>query len=269
MSEHADWTDDPLPEAPDDLLAASPQAAYLWGRVAADGAVDGDAVRVRVGGAPAAERVAALFGARDVDREREVTERAYAHDTDVTRTSDEYVVAAETPAARRGAAAFGLPTGGEASGRGASDGGASGGYRFSALDDHRRQLLRGIVEGCGTVCYKSEANAVGISVVHDDEALLATVRRHLDAAPVDAPYGDLNESSSGGYWFGVADDAGPALGEWLYEGSAASGLFAPLRRRKTLRSVERVRGGAGDGRRGEEEKEEGEEEGEEKEVGPS
>ncbi|KKF39001.1 hypothetical protein FK85_32110, partial [Halorubrum saccharovorum] len=87
----------------------------------------------------------------------------------------------------------------------------------------------------------------GISVVHDDEALLATVRSHLDAAPVDAPYGDLNESSSGGYWFGVADDAGPALGEWLYEGSAESGLFAPLRRRKTLRSIERVREGVGTG----------------------
>lgn len=237
MSDAGDWTDDPLPAAPDDLLAATPEAAYLWGRVAADGAVDGDEVRVRVGGAAAAERVAALFGARDVDREREVTERTYAHDTDVTRTSDEYVVAAETPAASRAAAAFGLPTGGDAP----VGGGSAGGYRFDALADHRRELLRGVVEGCGTVCYKSGADAVGISVVHGDEALLETVRRHLDAAPVDAPYGGLNESSSGGYWFGVADDAGPALGEWLYEGSAESGLFAPLRRRKTLRSIERVR----------------------------
>ncbi|MFD1571380.1 cobalamin biosynthesis protein [Halorubrum laminariae] len=239
MSGRADWTDAPLPTVPDDLLAATPQAAYLWGRVAADGAVDGDEVRVRVGGAPAAERVAALFGARDVDRAREVTEREYAHDTDVTRTSDEYVVAVETPAARRAAAAFGLPTGGAASE------GVAGGYRFSALDDHRRQLLRGLVEGCGTVCYKSDPNAVGISVVHDDEALLATVRDHLDATPVDAPYGDLNESSSGGYWFGVADDAGPVLGEWLYEGSAESGLFAPQRRSKTRKSIERVREAAG------------------------
>ncbi|MXR40607.1 cobalamin biosynthesis protein [Halobaculum sp. WSA2] len=205
----------------------------MWGRVAADGSVAGDVVSVRVGDAEAAERVAALFGARDVDREREVTEREYAHNTAVTRTSDEFVVTAETPAARRASAAFGLPTDGE----------ESGGYRLSALDDHRRQLLRGLVEGCGTVCYKSDANAVGISFVHDDEALLATVRDHLDAAPVDAPYGDLNESSSGGYWFGVADDAGPALGEWLYEGSEESGLFAPQRRRKTRRSIERVREG--------------------------
>jgi len=241
MSERADWTDAPLPSPPDDLIAATPESAYLWGRVAADGAVDGDAVRVRVGGAPAATRVAALFGARDVDREREVTEREYAHDTDVTRTSDEYVVAAETPAARRAAAAFGLPTGGTAFDGDTSDEDAGGGYRFSALADHRRQLLRGIVEGCGTVCYKSDANAVGISAVHDDEALLATVRGLLDAAPIEAPYGDLNESSSGGYWFGVADDAGPALGEWLYEGSGESGLFAPQRRTKTRKSIERVR----------------------------
>jgi len=242
MSGRADWTDAPLPTAPDDLLASTPEAAYLWGRVAADGAIGGDEVRVRVGGAPAAERVAALFGARDVDREREVTEREYAHDTDVTRTSDEYVVAVETPAARRAAAAFGLPTGGVDSGGDADDASdiPDGGYRFSALADHRRQLLRGLIEGCGTVCYKSDANAVGISVVHDDEALLATVRAHLDAAPVDAPYGDLNESSSGGYWFGVDDDVGPALGEWLYEGSGESGLFAPQRRTKTEKSVERV-----------------------------
>mgnify|MGYP000406890644 CR=1 FL=1 len=227
-------TDAPLPDAPDDLLAATPEAAYLWGRVAADGAVAGDEVTVRVGDAAAAERVAALFGGREVDREREVTERAYAHNTEVTRTSDEYVVMAETPAARRAAAAFGLPTDDE----------ESGGYRFSALADHRRQLLRGLIEGCGTVCYKSDANVVGISVVHDDEALLAAVRDHLDAAPVDAPYGEVNDSSSGGYWFGVADDAGPALGEWLYDGSGGSGLFAPQRRRKTRRSIERVGEGA-------------------------
>ncbi|UIO99840.1 cobalamin biosynthesis protein [Halobaculum sp. CBA1158] len=233
--------DAPLPDAPEDLLAATPEAAYLWGRVAADGSIAGDEVSVRVGDAEAAERVAALFGERDVDRAREVTEREYAHNTDVTRTSDEFVVAAQTPAARRAAAAFGLP----------ADGDESGGYRFSALDDHRRQLLRGLVEGCGTVCYKSDANAVGISVVHDDEALLATVRAHLDAAPVDASYGDLNESSSGGYWFGVADDAGPALGEWLYEGSTESGLFAPQRRRKTRRSIERVRGDGTDADGGE------------------
>lgn len=231
----------PLPEAPDDLLAATPEAAYLWGRVAADGGVAGDEVSVRVGDAAAAERVAALFGERDADREREVTEREYAHNTAVTRTSDEYVVTAETAAARRAAAAFGLPT----------DGDGSGGYRFSALSDHRRQLLRGLIEGCGTVCYKSDPNAVGISVVHDDEALHATVRDGLDAAPVDAPYGDLNESSSGGYWFGVDDDAGPTLGEWLYDGSEESGLFAPQRRRKTRKSIERVRegGDAGDGGR--------------------
>ncbi|WP_425601418.1 cobalamin biosynthesis protein [Halobaculum magnesiiphilum] len=221
----------PRPDAPDDLLRSRPATAYLWGRVAADGAVADGTVTVRAGDADAADRIAALFGTADTDLTSGVTEREYAHNTDVTRTSDEYVVTAETPAADRAAAAFGLPTAGD----------ESGGYRFSALDDHRRQLLRGLAEGCGTVCFKSDSNAVGISFVHDDETLLATVRDHLDAAPVDAPYGDLNESSSGGYWFGVADEAGPELGEWLYEGSVESGLFAPQRRRKTRRSIERAR----------------------------
>ncbi|SHH00851.1 EF-hand domain-containing protein [Halobaculum gomorrense] len=219
-------------DAPDSLVEASPEAAYLWGRVAGDGHVDGDTVVVRAGEATAADRLAALFGATDIDRDRRVTEREYAHNTAVMRTSDEFTVRATTPVARQAAAAFGLPAAGE-----------TGGYRFDALTAHRRELLRGIVEGCGTVCYKSDANAVGISVVHDDRALLEAVQNHLDAVVVDAPYGGVNQTSSGGYWFGVADDAGPALGEWLYDGVDDSGLFAPQRRQKIESSIRRVRGG--------------------------
>lgn len=221
-----------LPDAPDSLVEASPEAAYLWGRVAGDGHVDDDTVVVRAGEAAAADRLAALFGATDVDRDRRVTEREYAHNTAVTRTSDEFTVRATPPDARQAAAAFGLPADGE-----------TGGYRFDALAAHRRELLRGIVEGCGTVCYKSDADAVGISFVQDDRSLLDTVRSHLDAADVDAPYGGVNETSSGGYWFGVDDDAGPALGEWLYDTADDTGLFAPQRRQKTEASIRRVRGG--------------------------
>ncbi|MFQ3320450.1 MAG: hypothetical protein ACI80F_002533, partial [Natronomonas sp.] len=59
---------------------------------------------------------------------------------------------------------------------------------------------------------------------------------------VEAPCGDLSETASGGYWFGVDDDAAPAFGEWVYEGSENTGLFAPSRRRKLRRSVEQAEG---------------------------
>jgi hypothetical protein len=39
----------------------------------------------------------------------------------------------------------------------------------------------------------------------------------------------------------VDDDAVPAVGEWLYDGSESTGMFAPSRRRKLTKSIERVR----------------------------
>ncbi len=72
--------------------------------------------------------------------------------------------------ADRASAALGLPFDGE-----------SGGYRFDALADYDRQLLRGLLEGCGTVCFKSDDEAVGISFVHEDERLLRTIPTRLTA----------------------------------------------------------------------------------------
>jgi hypothetical protein len=106
------------------------------------------------------------------------------------------------------------------------------------FDARRKQLLRGLLESCGTVCFKSSSGTVGISFVHDDRALLETVDRLLDACPVDAPTGEIGETSSGGYWFGIDDDAAAGFGEWVYEGSDETNLFAPTRRRKLVRSLE-------------------------------
>ena len=131
--------------------------------------------------------------------------------------------------AAQGSAAFGLPTGEE-----------RGGYRFDALSEHRRQLLRGLLESCGTVCFKSSAGVVGISFVHDDRALLETVDQLLEACPVDAPTGEISATSSGGYWFGIDDDAAGAFGEWVYDGSDDRDLFAPTRRQKLRRSLDRA-----------------------------
>lgn len=215
------------PAPPSDMLARHPETAYFWGRVAADGELTADCVRVRTGDETAARRLAAVAGAERVDHR--IVDRDYAHDTSLTRSSDEYTIQIFGDLADRAAAAFGLPIDG-----------APGGFRFDAFAGHERQLLRGLLEGCGTVCFKSSTGTVGVSFVHDDRRLLERIEGLLADVPPAAPTGDVSETSSGGYWFGVEDEAVPALGEWLYEGTDESGLFAPSRRRKLRRSVERA-----------------------------
>ena len=79
---------------------------------------------------------------------------------------------------------------------------------------------------------------MGVSFVHEARPLLEWVREAL----ADHGFGsdELSETSSGGYWFGVADTDTAAFGEWVYEGSDATGLYADDRRTKLLRSIERA-----------------------------
>jgi len=218
----------PAVAVPESTLAAHPETAYFWGHVAGSGDLVASCVRVETTDEAAAEALAAIAGGAQTDHS--VREREYAHDTSITRREDEYTVQVFGDLAARAAAAFGLPYDGDA-----------GGYRLDAFDGHERQLLRGLVESCGTVCFKSSAGTVGLSFVHEDRALLETVQSLLEGVPPEAPTGDLADASSG-YYVSVADDAVPALGAWLYEGSTESGLFAPSRRRKLRRSLERADG---------------------------
>lgn len=209
----------------DDLLESAPETAYLWGHVAGGGQIERAQFTVSTGDETCANRLAVIAGGGDIDRRE--TAREYAHNTAVTRVKDEYRVTVDGDVVRSASAAFGLPVGDDA-----------GGYRFDVFEDRRKQLLRGLLESCGTVCFKSSSGTVGISFVHDDRALLETVDRLLDACPVNAPTGEIGETSSGGYWFGVDDDAAAGFGEWVYEGSDETNLFAPTRRRKLVRSLE-------------------------------
>ena len=215
--------------APRNLLDAHPETAYFWGRVIGDGEVTSDGVTVRTNDETAAKRLAAIAGADGVDHR--IVDREYAHDTSITRAADTYTVQSLGGVGDRAAAALGLPFEGE-----------SGGYRLDTFAEHDRQLLRGLLEGCGTVCFKTSDGTVGISFVHDDRKALDRIRGLLDSAAVEAPREDISETSSGGYWFGLDDDAAPAFGEWVYEGSEKSGLFAPSRRRKLRRRVEQAEG---------------------------
>jgi len=212
---------------PSNLLAGHPETAYFWGRVVGDGDLGEDSVTVRTSDETAARRLASIAGAEQVDRR--IREREYAHDTSITRTEEEYTVQVFGDLATRASAAFGLPSDGQ-----------PGGYRFDTFADHDKQLLRGLLEGCGTICFKSSAGTVGLSFVADDRRLLETIRGLLDGLPVDAPADGIAETSSGGYWFGVDDESVPTIGPWLYEGSEETGLFAPSRRRKLQRSLEQA-----------------------------
>ncbi|MFB6301534.1 MAG: cobalamin biosynthesis protein [Haloferacaceae archaeon] len=223
--------DAPTPAPADDLLAASPATAYFWGRVAGDGDLTRDRVTVRVGDERAARALAAVAGAERADHR--VAAHESAHDASIVRFEDEYELAVDGAPAERAGAALGLPVDDQ-----------PGGYRFDAFAAHRAPLVRGLLEACGTVCFRESAGAVGVSFVHDDERLLETVRTLLADADPRAPTDDLAESSSGGYWFGLADDADVAgFARWVYAGSDASGLYAADRRRKLRRSVERATGG--------------------------
>jgi hypothetical protein len=211
---------------PADMLARHPETAYFWGRAIGDGDLAADCVTVRTTDETAARRLAAIAGADSVDRR--IRDREYAHDPSVTRHEERYTVQVFGDLAERAGGSLGLPVDGQ-----------PGGYRLSVFDSQRRQLLRGLLEGCGTVCFKSDASAVGVSFVHEDRALLDRIRGLLADLPVDVPTGEPAEASTG-YWFGVEDEAVPDLGAWLYEGSEDSGLFAPSRRRKLRQSIERA-----------------------------
>ncbi|MFB6234327.1 MAG: cobalamin biosynthesis protein [Halopenitus sp.] len=211
------------------MLERHPETAYFWGRVAGDGQVTEEgSIELSTSDEDAARRLAAIAGDAQVDHR--IAERDFAHDTAVTRAEDEYTVQIIDPSlAANAGAALGLPVGDD-----------PGGYRFDTFSDHRRELLRGLLEACGVVCFRESANAVGISFVHDDERLLARIRSLLEQEGFDSD--EPQESSSGDYWFGVADEDTAAFGEWAYEGATETGLFATSRRQKTLRSVERAAG---------------------------
>lgn len=230
-------------DAVPDLLSATPETAYFWGRVAGDGDLSAECVTVRVGDETAADVLAGIAGADEsgtdspecdtVKADHRIEARESAHDASVVRYEDEYELRVFGSAAERASAAFGLPLDGH-----------RGGYRFDAFGDHREPLLRGLLEACGTVCFRESSNSVGVSFVHDDERLLRTVQSLLAAVEPDVAGDDLTETSSGGYWFGLDERSDTAaFAEWLYADSDETGLYSAERRTKLRRSVERATGG--------------------------
>jgi hypothetical protein len=219
------------PEPVSDLLEATPETAYFWGRVAGDGDLTRETITVRTGDKRAAEALAAIAGTEEADHR--VAARESAHDASMVRYEEEYELQVFGPTAERASAALGLPIGNQ-----------TGGYRFDAFSEYRPQLVRGLLEACGTVCFRESAGSVGISFVHSDERLLETIRSLLAAAGPAVPTEALSATSSGGYYFGLAEGADTTgFAGWAYAGSERSGLYSEDRRTKLRRSVERATGG--------------------------
>ncbi|SDY23783.1 cobalamin biosynthesis protein [Halobellus clavatus] len=220
------------PDPVEDLLASTPATAYFWGRVAGDGELTEDCVTVRTTDETSADALAAIAGTGRTDHDHRITARESAHNASIVRFDDEYQLQVFGTLAERASAALGLPIDGQ-----------PGGYRFDTFSEYRPQLVRGLLEACGTICFRESSGSVGVSFVHDDDALLRTVQSHLAAADPHVPADDLSETSSGGYWFGLSDDADTAaFARWVYAGSDGSGLYSTERRQKLRRSVERANG---------------------------
>lgn len=218
------------PDSVEDLLASTPATAYFWGRVAGDGELTQDCVTVRTADETSADALAAIAGAGRTDHDHRIAARESAHDASIVRFEDEYKLQVFGTLADRASAALGLPIDGQ-----------PGGYRLDTFSGYRPQLVRGLFEACGTVCFRESSGSVGVSFVHDDEALLRTVQSLLAAADSHVPADDLFETSSGGYWFGLSDEADTAaFAQWVYAGSNGSGLYSTERRQKLRRSVERA-----------------------------
>jgi|GEM_PF-2621986 len=100
--------------------------------------------------------------------------------------------------------------------------------RFSAFlpDVHR-----GILEGCGTLCYKKESRRIGISFTSTDPTWLEELHAEVGR---EYPCGPVQKSERGSYWFGIADASTRAYATWLYHDPQAPHSKA---RRRKLRQV--------------------------------
>ncbi|WP_182013844.1 cobalamin biosynthesis protein [Haloquadratum walsbyi] len=251
--------------APANLLDPSPETAYFWGRVVGDGAIADNRIRIRTSDETAAHRLAAIAepeqtrdGSDETEQKQDgithhVREREYLHDTSITRRENEYMVTVTGDITADAASKLGLPTPMGAFEKVESDEPSNAtsnaetditttshpDYDFADLTEYTQPLLRGLFEGCGTICYKQSAGAVGLSFVHD-KRILERINDLLGNLSVPTPTSDPAPASGSGHWFSLDDDAAPAVGRQLYADTDSTGLFAPSRRRKLLGCLDRI-----------------------------
>ncbi len=204
------------------------KTAYLWGRIIGNGSVTDDAIVVRVGDRALASRLRSI-GNQTGTRTHETTATQSAHDATVTRFKATFELRYSLCSRDMDRLTDHLDIDGP-----------GGCPELDRFESYRQQLCRGLLESCGTICFRESSATVGVSFVHDDRDVLQEIRRQLRVSEPTVRTNPIEESSSGGYWFGLADATEfGACTRWWYAQSDDSGLYEPARRNKLRRSVER------------------------------
>lgn len=98
---------------------------------------------------------------------------------------------------------------------------------FDTFRVDQSHLERGILEGCGTLCYKKSTRGMGISFTSFDRSWLTALRGEVQRRH---PCLAIQTTERGSHWFGIEDQATKSYADWLYGDPAAP--HSPSRRRK-------------------------------------
>lgn len=98
---------------------------------------------------------------------------------------------------------------------------------FERYRPQQSHLERGILEGCGTLCYKKSTRGIGISFTSFDAEWLSSLRAEVQKHH---RCGSISESERGSRWFSIEDEETRSYADWLYGDPEAP--HSPARRRK-------------------------------------
>lgn len=114
------------------------------------------------------------------------------------------------------------------------------GALFEAFRREQSDLERGILEGCGTLCYRKSTRGIAISFTSFQrgwlEVLRGEVQNHHPCLPI-------RGTERGSHWFGIKEEAARQYADWLYGDPAAP--HSPSRRRKLLQVLGALKAPAG------------------------
>ncbi|XGI84408.1 hypothetical protein ACEU6E_03940 [Halorutilales archaeon Cl-col2-1] len=103
---------------------------------------------------------------------------------------------------------------------------------------YERESLRGLLESCGTICYKKSTKSLGVSFSTPSHRLTTTIQ---DIIEPEFETGHIERASSGNYWFSV-EDVGD-FADYVYEDKG--NLYSPPRHDKLEGCREQVRQASG------------------------
>jgi len=110
---------------------------------------------------------------------------------------------------------------------------------FDRYRKHQTHFERGILEGCGTLCYKKSTRGIGISFTAFDPEWLSILRKEIGKH---APCGAISKTERGSHWFSIADEATRSYVDRLYGDPTAP--HSRARRRKLQQILGQIGGSA-------------------------